>query len=451
MSAPRILVVEDDADMRQLLEDELRVAGYDVVSASSAHEALERFEVGATDAVVTDLIMPGMYGNELLAELHQRDPDVPVVIMTAFATIESAVQSIKEGALHYVSKPFRMEELLAPLELAVRQRAIQRQLVESLVRGTASSPAIVAESAVMRKTLSVIARAAPADSAVLLLGESGTGKELLARALHGGSARRERPFVAVNCSAIPENLLESQLFGHKRGAFTDAREDQRGLFQVAEGGTLFLDEIADLALSLQSKLLRVLQEREVHPLGAASPMAVNVRVVAATHQDLDRRVADGRFRQDLFYRLNVIAVRVPPLRERPDDLRPLVGHLIAKHARRLGRAGPQVDAGVMALLERYAWPGNVRELENTIERALVLGSNSVLRAEDLPDSVRVVAPAAVTGRIRTLAEVEREQILEALRVAQGNKTAAARALGFDRKTLYRKLESYGLGGDPTEA
>ena len=304
---------------------------------------------------------------------------------------------------------------------------------------------IVIESRAMRNVMSMIELAARHDTPVVLIGESGTGKELLARLLHQKSDRSHAPFVAVNCSAIPETLLESELFGHRRGAFTDARNDQPGLFQVAHRGTLFLDEIGDMAGPLQGKLLRVLQEREVQPLGAQTPVSIDVRVVTATHRDLDALVADGRFRQDLLYRINVIEVRVPPLRERPDDMAALVAHLLDKHNAHLGRPGCTVSEEAMLVLRRHTWPGNVRELENAIERALVLGTGPVIGIEDLPDSLRRQTPSTASGDIgRPLADVEREHIRRTLRAVKGNKAAAARALGINRKTLYRKLRQHRL-------
>jgi two-component system, NtrC family, response regulator AtoC len=300
---------------------------------------------------------------------------------------------------------------------------------------------ILAESRAMRTVMDLITRAALRDTPVLLIGESGTGKELLARALHRRSPRSNGPFVAVNCSAIPETLLESELFGHRKGAFTDARDDQRGLFQSAHRGTIFLDEIGDMAPALQGKLLRVLQEKEVHPLGAPAPVPIDVRIVTATHRDLGTLTTSGRFREDLFYRINVIEVRVPPLRERPDDLEPLIHHLLGKHGAALDARGCSVSSDVMVILRRHSWPGNVRELENVIERALVLGNGQVITSEDLPDRLRaatVVSPAKNAGG-RRLADVEREHIVQTLRAAAGNKAAAARMLGLDRKTLYRKL------------
>jgi len=298
---------------------------------------------------------------------------------------------------------------------------------------------ILAESRAMRAVMRLIDRAALCDTPVLLVGESGTGKELLARALHDRSPRAPGPFVAVNCSAIPETLLESELFGHRRGAFTDAREDHRGLFQSAERGTVFLDEIGDMAPALQGKLLRVLQEKEVHPLGAPAPVPTDVRIVAATHRDLMALVSDGRFREDLLYRVNVIEVRVPPLRERPDDLEPLIGHLLGKYGEKMSRRACAVSDEAMAILRRHSWPGNVRELENVIERALVLGEGACITLDDLPDSLKngTSPPPGAGGR--RLADVEREHIVHTLRAVSGNKTAAARVLGLNRKTLYRKL------------
>ena len=290
--------------------------------------------------------------------------------------------------------------------------------------------------------MQLIDRAAFSDTPILLVGESGTGKELLARALHAKSPRTSGPFLAVNCSAIPEALLESELFGHRRGAFTDARDDQMGLFQLARGGTVFLDEIGDMAPALQGKLLRVLQEKEVQPLGAPAPVPTDVRIVAATHRDLPVLVAEGRFREDLLYRVNVIEVRVPPLRERPDDLDPLVRHLLDKHGPKVGRRDCTVSDDVMAVLRRHSWPGNVRELENVIERALVLGAGGRITLDDLPETLRGRPSHAGRSGGRRLADVEREHIVRTLHAVGGNKAAAARVLGLNRKTLYRKLTQH---------
>ena len=449
MSSGRIVVVEDSTEMRALLEDELREKGYEVFSASSGDEALDVVARVSPEAVVTDLVMPGMKGNELLAELRTRYEDVPVIIMTAFGSIDSAVESMKGGAFHYLTKPFRIDQLVDTLENALSGLRWKRELEE--LREAASRGdqiPMVAENRAMRRALDLVRRAAPADSPVLIRGESGTGKELLALAVHAQSPRHSKPLVVVNCSAIPETLLESQLFGHRRGAFTDAREDRVGLFQAAEGGTLFLDEIGDMPFGLQAKLLRVLQQKEVHPLGAQAPVRIDVRIVAATHRDLEQLVEQGRFRQDLYYRLNVIAVHVPPLRERPEDIAPLIAHFLAKHGRRLERPGCTLSTEAMARLRGHSWPGNVRELENVIERALVLGRGQAIDVEDLPEPLvgRSGPRVESAEEVRMLVDVERDQIIKALRATRGNKTAAARFLGLDRKTLYRKIEAHGIEG-----
>jgi DNA-binding NtrC family response regulator len=441
-----LLVVEDDEEMRLFLEEELHDRGFRVIGASRGPEALDRLAEGPVDAVITDLRMPGMHGDELLAELRARDRSLPVVMITAFGSIESAVGAIKAGAHHYIAKPFRMESLLSAVESALQEKRL-RDEVERLREAFDQRPfAIVARSPGMKRVLDLVRRSAAADTPVLLTGESGTGKELLARALHSGSPRSSRPFLAVNCSAIPEALLESQLFGHRRGAFTDASEDRRGLLMEAQGGTILLDEIGDMPASLQAKLLRALQEKEVHPVGAPAPVKVDVRVVAATHRNLEALVAEGQFRHDLYYRLNVITIRVPPLRERMDDLVPLAAHFLEKHGRRLGRPACSLSPEAMETLLRHAWPGNARELENVIERALVLGRGDVLHVEDLPEALRA-RPASIPATdapLRPLSEVERAHIERTLREVHGNKAAAARLLGFDRKTLYRKLELYGI-------
>jgi two-component system response regulator HydG len=444
VSRPQVLVVEDDREMRLLLQDELRENGYDVLLAASGREALETIETQDVDIVVTDLVMPEMKGLDLLGEIRNRGSGVPVVIMTAFGSIESAVESMRGGAYYYITKPFRIDQLVGTVEAALRDRALTERLAggAGAARG---ADAIVTESVAMHRVLDLLARAAPSEAPVLILGESGTGKELLARTLHARSPRADRPFLAINCAAIPEGLLESQLFGHRRGTFTDAREDRQGLFQEAKGGTVFLDEIGDMPHSLQAKILRVLQEKEVHPIGAPAPVPVDVRVVASTHRDLAALTAEGRFRQDLYYRLNVIAIHVPPLRQRPDDVVPLVAHFLEKHGARHGRKGCGIALEALERLRTHAWPGNVRELENVIERALVLGRGETIGVEDLPENLRRFRGAAPGAEpVRTLADMEREQIVRALRSVRGNKAAAARLLGLDRKTLYRKLVTYGI-------
>jgi DNA-binding NtrC family response regulator len=445
MSTARILVVEDDSDMRLMLEEELREVGYETIPAQGGEEALDLLDKLQIDIVVTDLMMPGIKGTDLLTQIRERGQRVPVILMTAFGSIESAVDSMRGGAYHYLTKPFKIEQLRDAIERALQEHRLIEPRPADAGAIDAAQTLLVAESGAMRRVLDLVARSAPSDTPVLLLGESGTGKDMLARMLHERSRRRERRFVAVNCSAIPEGLLESQLFGHRRGAFTDAKEDRKGLFQEAEGGSLFLDEIGDMAPALQAKLLRALQEREVHPLGADAPVPVDVRVIAATHRDLEVLREQGRFREDLYYRLNVIAIHVPPLRSRPGDLVPLVTLFLTKHGPRLGRSECTVSPEAMERLDRHSWPGNVRELENVIERALVLGRSPRIEVADLPESLRAHPSVADShGRVRSLAETEREQIIQSLRSVNGNKAAAARLLGLDRKTLYRKLQSYGI-------
>ena len=332
---------------------------------------------------------------------------------------------------------------LPPMPAPVPPR--EKALVSRRGSETMGTIGLVGDAPAFRRAIEVTLRAAAVDAPVLLLGESGTGKELLARTLHAGGPRRSGPFVAVNCSAIPESLLENQLFGHRRGAFTDAREDHAGVFQQADRGTILLDEIGDMPAPLQGKLLRVLQDKVVHPLGAAAPVPVDVRIVAATHRDPESLVRQERFRHDLYYRLNVIVVRIPPLRERMEDLAPLLAHFLAKHGERLGRPGCVITPEAMEALRRHSWPGNVRELENTIQRALVLGRGDTVGLADLPVALRVAADASPTPSAAiSLAEMEREHIVRTLRTAGGNRSAAARLLGVDRKTLYRKLKRYGI-------
>jgi len=439
-----VLVVEDDDAMRDLLEEELRHAGYAVLTAPEGAVAMQLIAHNSVDAVVTDLQMPGVKGRELLDQVRQRESHIPVLIITAFGSIDAAVEAMRAGAYYFLSKPFQIDQLLVCLDEAIRETTRKAELAR-LVAAVPES-GLVVESRALKKTLDLVHRAARADTPVLLQGESGTGKELLARVLHEQNPSRTGRFVAVNSTAIPENLLESQLFGHRRGAFTDAREDRAGLFQEAEKGTVFLDEIGDMPASLQGKLLRVLQEKEVLPLGASVPVRTDVRVIAATHRDLSQDVRDGRFRQDLYYRLNVILIRVPPLREREEDTLPLIAHFLKKHGRRLGRNDVSVSPEALDVLLRHDWPGNVRELENVIERALVLGRSSEIGIEDLPESMWQDLPSddAEEDDPGPMASVEREHIRKTLRMVGGNKAAAARILGFDRKTLYRKLKAYGI-------
>ncbi len=448
MTTTCVLVVEDDSEMRQMLEEELSSFGFTVVAAANGADALVAMQRERVGAVVTDLMMPGMKGNELLNRLRMLDPNLPVVIMTAFGSVESAVEAMRAGAYHYVTKPFRMEVLIEILRAAVDAHKSQRTGDATAPDAAPLAALLVAESASMKRVTALISRAANSGSPVLIRGESGTGKELVARALHEASPRGQKPFVPVNCSAIPEHLLESLLFGHRRGAFTDAREDRPGLFQIADGGTLFLDEIGDMPLTLQAKLLRAVQDSMIQAVGAPTPIHVDVRILSATHRDLEGMCQSGQFRQDLYYRLNVIPLFLPPLRERQEDLPLLVKRLLSKHSARQGAGSFRFSPEAEDRLRSYPWPGNVRELENAIERAVVFSDAEIIGAEHLPDTLRVQASDPNEFEIRALSEVEREQIVRALQSVKGNKAAAARLLGLDRKTLYRKLELYALKPPP---
>ena len=437
-----VLVVESDESTQRLLQQTLR-ARYTVLTASCWSQAREIRGRADVDAMVVNanLTSDGQPGLDALCAEADKTPCVLVVGRPDGSTV---AQPREAWPSLFAIKPVQLGELPHTLSDVIAHRRVHRD-----ARARTTEPdEILAESRAMQTVMGLIDRAALSDTPVLLIGESGTGKELLARALHKNGPRASGPFVAVNCSAIPDTLLESELFGHKKGAFTDAREDKPGLFQLARHGTIFLDEIGDLAPALQGKLLRVLQEKEVHPVGALAPVPTDARIITATHRDLTAEVTEGRFRDDLLYRINVIEVRVPPLRERPDDLEPLVRHLLAKHGARLGKDDCAISADAVAVLRRHRWPGNVRELENVIERALVLGTGTVITLEDLPDSLREppvteteTEDAGPAGGQR-LADVEREHIDRTLRAVAGNKAAAARVLGLDRKTLYRKLTQH---------
>jgi DNA-binding NtrC family response regulator len=443
-----ILVVDDDAAMCDFLREELEHEGFRVEVASSGRAGVERVRQGGVDLVVSDVKMPDLDGLDLLREVREVHPSPYVVTITAFGSIDTAIRAVKLGAYDYITKPFDIEQLVRVVDKALSERALRSE-VERLREEVARSyrfENIIGRSAAMQEVFALIKRVASSTASVLVTGESGTGKELVARAIHAHSPRRERPFVAINCAAIPETLLESDLFGHKRGAFTDARSDRPGLFVEAGGGTIFLDEIGELPLTLQPKLLRVLQEREVRPLGATKSERVDVRVIAASNRDLESRLRAGRFREDLFYRLNVIHVHLPPLRDRGEDILPLAEHFLARSAPRAGKRLQGFRESAKKMLLAYAWPGNVRELENVVERAVALAEGDIVGPEDLPPAMRDrknqdrLSSALAQGL--TLEELEREYIQRVLAAEGGNKTRAAQRLGLDRKTLYRKLEEY---------
>jgi two-component system response regulator AtoC len=447
----RILVVDDDPQLLASLALGLPPRGFRVVTASSADAALRSLESETVDAVLTDLHMPGLGGIEFCERVAESHPGLPVVVLTAFGSFDSAVSAIRAGAWDFLSKPARVDAIALSLERAVHHRALEREVKRLRVEvgGGARLDGVESTSEVMRDVVGMIARVANTPSSVLLTGESGTGKEVLARAIHARSGR-SGPLVAVNCAAMPETLLESELFGHAKGAFTDAREARVGLFTEANGGTLLLDEIGDMPLGLQPKLLRVLQERRVRPLGARGDHAVDVRIVAATHRDLEERVEQGRFREDLFFRLNVVHIHVPPLRERTADILPLAQRFLSDFSRRAGKAVLGLSPRAAERMLSYDWPGNVRELSNCCERAVALARYEEVSVDDLPERIRAHTPGKVilsatdASELVTLEEVERRYILRVLEATGGNKSAAARVLGIERKTLYRKLESWGV-------
>jgi two-component system NtrC family response regulator len=453
MSDPKtVLLIDDDESVRRVVEYNLREDGYQVVTAADGRSGLQRFQEASVDLVLTDVRMPEMNGVELLAHLRAMQPDLPVIVLTAHGTIDSAVEAMKVGAFDYLTKPFSRDQLKASVRKALELGALasENRQLRQIVSERFSFANMIAGSRAMRAVTDTASRVAGSDTTVLLEGESGTGKELLAKAIHVNSGRSHGPFVTVNCAAIPENLLESELFGHRRGAFTGAVSDKPGKFEAAHRGTIFLDEVGELPLLLQVKILRVLQEREVDKVGDTRPIKVDVRVIAATNRDLEKMTADASFRDDLFYRLAVVSIRMPPLRERSDDIPFLVDHFLARHAERLGRPRPAVDKAVYSAFNLYAWPGNIRELENVIERALVLDRDGLLGLDDLPD--RVKASGQRIGNLRielpdegiSLEDVERELLQAALDKHNWNQTRAAAYLHITRSTLLYRMQKFAL-------
>jgi DNA-binding NtrC family response regulator len=433
--------------MREMLVSLFLDHGYGAREASSANAALEMIRDTEFDVVLSDIKMPGKSGIEMVGELRQMRPETPVVLMTAFGSIDSAVEAMRAGAFDYITKPFEPDAVLLTVEAAVERRALEEEnrRLRRAVDRTASFGDLIGESPAMQEIFALIKRVAHRRSNVLITGESGTGKEVVARTLHYHGVRSNEPFVPVNCTAIPEGLLESELFGHVRGAFTGAHASKRGLFEKADGGTLFLDEIGDMGANLQGKLLRVLQDQEIRPVGGTKSVTVDVRIVAATNHDLQEEIEKGSFREDLFYRLNVIPIHIPPLRERREDVPALIDAFIARHSDGERRA---FTPAAVQRLQSAPWKGNARELENFVERTLALSDSPILDVDDLPLGSQADAPAAAAGgslrdlvdRRLPLHEVDDLYIDEVLELTGGNKVQATRILGIDRKTLYRRLE-----------
>lgn len=447
---PRVLIVEDEEIIRELLVPSLREEGFNVDAVATGEEALSQLESVLYDVVLLDLNLPGMHGMNVLSAAPATQTDAQFVVMTAYGTVDTAVEAMKLGAFDYVNKPFRTEELLLVLRRALEESELRREVARLRARsGEGFRGRIIGKTPPMRRVFDLIERVAPTRASVLVTGETGTGKELVARAIHDVSNRSRRPFVPVNCSALTETLLESELFGHRKGAFTGAIASKRGLFESAQGGTLFLDEVSSISPAIQVKLLRVLQERVVTPVGGTEPIAVDFRLVAATNEELEQKVRSGQFREDLYYRMNVFPIRVPPLRERKEDIPLLANAFRLRFAEENGLDAPPILPETLSRMMAYEWPGNVRELENVIERSLILHAG----ARSLPFEPH--AGQAVSGgaserrlmdRARTetwnLDRLEREYILEVLDDQGWHQARAAHILGINRRTLYRKLKRY---------
>ena len=448
MPAEKILVVDDEQSMAQFLGIVLRKEGYQVTTVSNGRDALEKIRAENFDVVITDIRMPGMDGIQLLQGIKKHDPGLPVVIMTAYASQQSAIDAVNLGAFQYLIKNAKNDEIKLVVRNAIEMRKVrvENQYLKRELRRGHDEKTIIGSSEGMLRVFKMVEKVADSEATIMIQGESGTGKELIAREIHYRSRRATGPFVSINCGAIPRDLLESNLFGHVKGSFTGAVKDSAGLLQVAEGGTFFLDEVGETPLATQVKLLRALQEREIIPVGGTQSVRIDCRLVAATNADLEKEVASGRFRADLYYRLNVIPIRLPALRQRRDDIPVLVDHFLKRHV----QAGPPrtVSKEAMDLLLRYDWPGNVRELENVMERALILDESGVIGPDDLPEKIRFGqsqrGSLVIDTPTLTLEELEKEYILKVLNHTRWQKKRASEILGINASTLYRKLLGYGL-------
>ncbi|HSG81660.1 MAG TPA: sigma-54 dependent transcriptional regulator [Gemmatimonadota bacterium] len=454
----KVLVVEDDEVLRQLLNDVLTDLGHEVDAAETGEAGLRAMESDVYDVILLDINLPGMDGMDVLRLVPARQPDTQVVMMTAFGTVDTAVEAMKQGAFDYINKPFSTDELVLTIQRALEEKNLRREVAQlrQRARGVGGDIQIVGKSPAIQRVIDLIARVAPSRATVLITGETGTGKELVARAVHAASDRATKPFMPINVAAIPDNLLESELFGHMKGAFTGAIQNKKGLFEEAQGGSVFLDEISTMSMSLQPKLLRVLQEYVIMRVGGRQPIPVNIRLIAATNLDLKKRVASGEYREDLYYRLNVFPIEVPPLRDRIDDIPLLSNFFIGKYSELYNVEPPKLPARTLDRMVAYEWPGNVRELENFIERAVVLhasgGAGTI--GFELPDDEEEAEDGQgildeAQSKRWTFEDLEREYIFRVLESVRWKKTEAAEILGIDRRTLYRKLKRYESEGART--
>jgi two-component system, NtrC family, response regulator AtoC len=453
----RILIVDDEEQMRELLTKVLEKNGYQVTAAGDGTQALALLEKEPVDLVVTDVRMPGLGGMEALKAIKELNPDIVVIIMTAFGSIDQAVQAVKEGAYDYINKPFKIDEMLLTIRKALDERRLRHEVsvLRHELRTRYHFENLIGKSRAMQEVFSLIEQVAGSRSTVMIYGKSGTGKELVAKAVHYNSQRASKPFVAVNCAAIPSELLESELFGHEKGSFTGAIATKVGKFEMATGGSLFLDEVGSMRLDLQAKILRALQEREIERVGGTRTIKIDVRVIAATNRDLKKAVEEGTFREDLYYRLNVVPITLPPLRQRRDDIPLLVEHFIGKYNREFNRKVKGFSAGATAALYQYEWPGNVRELENVIERAVALAQGENISLRELPLDISILDHDMIEDLQKhgwSLREArnqfEKQYILNILEKVRWNQTEAARILGLHRNTLLWKLQRLGIDSRP---